>query len=111
MLRTNLCEQLGIEYPVFSAGFAAGAGPELAAAVSNAGGCGVLGGSSYRGPSLREHIRQLRHLTNQPFGVNLILDGIEEDQINTCLAERVPILVFFWGGCATLRRGRSSARR
>lgn len=97
MLRTNLCEQLGIEYPVFSAGFAAGAGPELAAAVSNAGGCGVLGGSSYRGPSLREHIRRLRHLTNQPFGVNLILDGIEEDQINTCLAERVPILVFFWG--------------
>ncbi len=34
-------------------------------------------------------------LTNQPFGVNLILDGIEEDQIDICLAERVPVLVFF----------------
>ena len=97
MLKTNLCEQLGIEYPIFSVGFDAGAGPELAAAVSNAGGCGVLGGTSYRATYLRENIRHLLQLTDRPFGVNLILDGIEEDQIDTCLAERVPILVFFWG--------------
>jgi nitronate monooxygenase len=97
MLKTNLCEQLGIEYPVFSVGFDAGAGPELAAAVSNAGGCGVLGGSSFRASFLRERIQYLRQLTDRPFGVNLILDVIEEDQIDTCIAEGVPILVFFWG--------------
>jgi nitronate monooxygenase len=97
MLQTHLCVQLGIEYPVFSVGFDAGAGPQLAAAVSNAGGCGVLGGTSYKASSLREQIRRLRQLTDRPFGVNLILVGIQEDQISTCLAERVPILVFFWG--------------
>lgn len=48
MLQTPLCRQLGIDYPIFSVGFAAGAGPELAAAVSNAGACGVLGGSGQR---------------------------------------------------------------
>jgi nitronate monooxygenase len=97
MLKTNLCKQLGIEHPIFSVGFDAGAGPELAAAVSNAGGCGVLGGSSYAASYLREQIRRLRTLTDRPFGVNLILDGIGEGLIDTCLAERVPILVFFWG--------------
>jgi len=45
MLRTPLCQQLGLEHPIFSVGFGAGAGPELAAAVSNAGACGVLGSS------------------------------------------------------------------
>jgi nitronate monooxygenase len=109
MLKTNLCKQLGIEYPVFSVGFDAGAGPELAAAVSNAGGCGVLGGSSYRASYLREHIQRLRHLTNQPFGVNLILDGIEEDQIDTCLAERVPILVFIQVGSVDEARAAADA--
>jgi len=42
-LRTPICEQLGIHYPIFSVGFGAAAGPELASAVSNAGGFGVLG--------------------------------------------------------------------
>src|SRR5258708_34100012 len=51
MLTTPLCRRLGIEAPVFSVGFGAGAGPELAAAVSNAGGCGVLrGGGRGRPP-------------------------------------------------------------
>ena len=45
MPRTDLCAELGIEHPVFSVGFAAAAGPELAAAVSDAGGFGVLGGA------------------------------------------------------------------
>ena len=97
MLKTELCARLGIEHPILSAGFGPGAGPEVVAAVSNAGGCGVLGASGFRVPYVRELIRRVRALTSKPFGVNLILEDIEEGPIEACLDERVPLLVFFWG--------------
>ena len=81
MMRTPLCRELGIEYPIFSVGMGSAAGPELAAAVSNAGGCGVLGGGGVPAPYLRQEIQRLRTLTNKPFGVNLILPLLWEGQI------------------------------
>src|SRR5262245_8944203 len=97
MLRTPLCHQLGMEYPIFSVGMGPVAGPELAAAVSNAGGCGVLGGGLLPAPYLRQEIHRLHTLTDQPFGVNLVLPALQEGQIETCLNEQIPILVLFWG--------------
>jgi len=98
MLKTPLCQQLGIEYPIFSVGMGGGmAGPELVAAVSNAGGCGVLGMGGLPGPYIRKQIQQLRTLTTKPFGANIILPMLQEGQIETCLDEKVPILVLFWG--------------
>jgi NAD(P)H-dependent flavin oxidoreductase YrpB (nitropropane dioxygenase family) len=97
MLKTALCEQLGIEYPIFSVGMGPAATAELAAAVSNAGGCGVLGGSGFSASYAREQIRRLRTLTDRPFGVNIILEDQEPEPIEACIAERVPVLVFFWG--------------
>jgi len=98
MLKTALCRQLGIDYPIFSVGMGGGmAGPELAAAVSNAGACGVLGMGGLPAPYIRQQIQQLRTLTNKPFGVNIILPLLQEGQIETCLDEKVPILVLFWG--------------
>lgn len=97
MLKTPLCQDLGIDHPIFSVGFAAGAGPELAAAVSNAGACGVLGGGGQPAPCVREKIRKLRGMTSKPFGVNVILALRREGVIEACLDEAVPILVLFWG--------------
>jgi NAD(P)H-dependent flavin oxidoreductase YrpB (nitropropane dioxygenase family) len=98
MLRTPLCERLGIQYPILSVGMGALAGPELAAAVSNAGACGVVGRVSGAPPSdLRERIRHLRALTDKPFGVNVILATVQPGYVETCLEERVPLLVLFWG--------------
>jgi len=98
MLKTPLCQQLGIEYPLFSVGMGGGmAGPELAAAVSNAGGCGVLGMGGLAASYVREQIHELRTLTNKPFGVNIILPLLQDGQIETCLDERVPFIVLFWG--------------
>jgi NAD(P)H-dependent flavin oxidoreductase YrpB (nitropropane dioxygenase family) len=74
------------------------AGPELAAAVSNAGACGVLGrvaGAPVE--HLRQQIRHLRSLTDNPFGVNIILARLQEGWIDVCLEEQVPLLVLFWG--------------
>lgn len=98
MFKTALCRDIGIEYPIFSAGLGAGlAGVELAAAVSNAGGCGVLGMGGLPAPFTRQQIRRLRTLTGKPFGVNILLPLLQQGQIEACLDERVPILVLFWG--------------
>lgn len=78
VLRTTICEMFGIEYPIFLAGMGPFAKPDLVAAVSNAGGLGVLGRST---PHLRQlypeelrgEIRRVRELTDKPFGVDLIL--------------------------------------
>src|SRR6184192_2687619 len=96
-MTTRLCELLGIELPIIAAPMGFVTGPELAAAVSNAGGLGIMSFSGNPAPLLREEIRRLRALTSKPFGVNLILYFPIEDQIAVCLEERVPVLSFFWG--------------
>jgi nitronate monooxygenase len=73
------------------------AGPELAAAVSNASACGVLGGGGQPAEYLRARIRQLKVLTDKPFGVNFILPLLQKGQIEVCYEEKIPILVLFWG--------------
>ena len=97
MLRTDLCKRFGMEYPIFSAGMGTVAGPALAAAVSNAGGCGVLGTASLSAKAVRGQIRALRELTDGPFGVNVVLAIMRRGQIEVCLEENVPLLVLFWG--------------
>jgi len=80
VLRTEFCKRVGIEYPVILAGMGPVAGTgapvataELAAAVSEAGGLGVIGGVAYSPDELREQIRTVRSLTDKPFGVDLLL--------------------------------------
>lgn len=80
ILRTSLCDLLGIEYPVVLAGMGPVAGNlsgpvatrELVAAVSEAGGLGVIGGVAYGPDELRAEIRGVRELTDKPFGVDLL---------------------------------------
>lgn len=107
VLTTPLCRELGIEYPIFNVGFGTSARPDLAAAVSNAGGCGVLGGGggSIPADNLRADIARVRELTDRPFGVNVILAGLADPEVAphiekglaVCFDERVPVLVLFWG--------------
>jgi NAD(P)H-dependent flavin oxidoreductase YrpB (nitropropane dioxygenase family) len=73
VLRTPLCDRLGIALPIISAGMGPIAGPDLVAAVSNAGGLGVLGCTSMTPDEVRSVIRRTRELTDRPFGVDLIL--------------------------------------
>ncbi len=80
VLRTKLCDMLGIDYPILSAGMGptligerTGAPVELVVAVSEAGGLGVLGGSGFTVEELRDAIREIKKLTDKPFGVDLLL--------------------------------------
>lgn len=72
-LRTRLCDMLGIAHPILLAGMGSASTPELAAAVSNAGGLGVLGAASCGPNKLRAWIRRTRALTDKPFGVDTLL--------------------------------------
>lgn len=97
-MRTALCDMLGVEHPIIAAPMGPDlSGPELVAAVSNAGGLGILQAQFHPPPRFREEIRRLRALTAKPFGVNLLLQFPVEDQVAVCLQERVPVLSLFWG--------------
>jgi NAD(P)H-dependent flavin oxidoreductase YrpB (nitropropane dioxygenase family) len=97
-MKTRLCEELGIEFPIFSAPMGPDlTGPELVAAVSNAGGLGVLQAQMASPDVFRETIRKTRTLTERPFGVNLLLPFPAEEKLDICIGEGVPVVSFFWG--------------
>src|SRR5712691_5937594 len=100
MLSTALTRMLSIVHPVIQAGMGGVARAELVAAVSNAGGLGMLGMIRMPPDFIREQIRKTRVLTDRPFGVNLVPpvtppDGVEV-QFAVCLEERVSVLSLFW---------------
>jgi enoyl-[acyl-carrier protein] reductase II len=72
MLSTGICEQLGIRYPIVLAGMGGVSLHRLVAAVSNAGGLGVLGAATLGAQQLRDEIRKTRALTDRPFAVDLL---------------------------------------
>jgi nitronate monooxygenase len=72
-IRTRVCDILGIDVPIVLAGMGGASTPELAAAVSNAGGLGVLGAAGCGPRQLREWIQRTRSLTEKPFGVDTLL--------------------------------------
>ncbi|OAL33832.1 hypothetical protein AYO20_06843 [Fonsecaea nubica] len=78
-IRTTLTDLFGVKHPVMLAGMGVAAGPKLAAAVTNAGGIGVIGGHGYSPDGLREQIQELKsYLTDKdaPFGVDILLPQV-----------------------------------
>lgn len=73
MVKTPLCEMLGIEYPIFQGGMAWVADAKLAAAVSNAGGLGIIAAANCPPEIVRNEIKKAKGLTDKPFGVNIML--------------------------------------
>jgi enoyl-[acyl-carrier protein] reductase II len=106
VLHTPLCDLLGIRYPICQAGMGYVARSALAAAVSEAGGLGVLAAAHCTPAELREEIRRVRDHTDKPFGVDILFAtvraaGAEADRFtdavrghaDVTLEERVPVLV------------------
>src|SRR5438067_10485892 len=119
--RTRLTEAYGITYPIVQAGMAFYATPALAAAVTNAGGLGVLGPLPEQPPGLRAQIAETRKLTTGPFGVDFVYfpyfnttlnwPGYEEagdrpsrnvtwsindGHVDVLIEEKVDFVVWFW---------------
>ena len=87
MIRTPLCELLGIEYPVFQGGMAWIADGRLAAAVSEGGGLGIIAAGNAPAQYVREQIRAAKSLTSRPFGVNIMLMSPFADEVAAVAAE------------------------
>lgn len=92
-IRTPICDLLGIEHPIIQGGMAWVATAELAAAVSDAGGLGVIGAGQMPTEILVEEIEKCQGLTDMPFGVNLMLLTPHIDElVDVCISHRVPVI-------------------
>jgi NAD(P)H-dependent flavin oxidoreductase YrpB (nitropropane dioxygenase family) len=96
-LRTRLTELLAIEHPVILGGMGRGATvPPMVAAVSEAGGLGVLGVSRYPADRIAEQAAEVRDATSRPFGLNLLLFASDDAAIDAVLAVRPPVFSTAW---------------
>jgi len=95
MIRTPLCELLGIEYPIVQGGMAWVGTAELVAAVSNAGGLGTAGGGNASPEEVAREVRLVRGLTDKPFGLNipLAISEYADEIVGLCIEEGVEIVV------------------
>ncbi|MCF0228886.1 MAG: enoyl-[acyl-carrier-protein] reductase FabK [Parasporobacterium sp.] len=87
MIKTEICEMLGIEYPVFQGGMAWIADGKLAAAVSNGGGLGIIAAGNAPASYVKSQIDIARSLTDKPFGVNVMLMSPFADEVAQLLAD------------------------
>lgn len=101
-LRTPVCDVLGIEVPILQGGMSTYTSAQLVAAVSNAGGLGIIGALNRNADDLRDEIRRVRALTSRPFGVNHVVCLIDDKCFDLTLAQRVPVLSLSWGHSAEL---------
>ena len=92
-MKSAITELLGIEYPIFQGGMAWIAESTLAAAVSNAGGLGIIAGGSAPIDYLRDQIRRCKSLTDKPFGVNIMLMSPNAEELaQLVIDEKVPVV-------------------
>lgn len=97
MLRTPLCDLLGIEHPIVQAAIWPATAPELVAAVSNAGALGSLGAIFTSADNLRAQIDRVRELTDRPFVVNHVVPLLNEEAFAVTLEARVAVISFALG--------------
>ncbi len=98
MLKTRMTEMFGIEHPIMLAGMNWITEPKLVSAVCNAGGLGILAIARCTPKETRELIRQVRDMTDKPFGINQILIGPgAKENIETAIEEKVPIINYSLG--------------
>ncbi|MEX0283133.1 MAG: NAD(P)H-dependent flavin oxidoreductase [Paracoccaceae bacterium] len=92
----TFCNSFGLSIPIVQAPMGGATPPELVAAVSNAGGLGLAPLWTHSPDGLRDFVRQVKTLTDRPFGVNLNMDFPNAEQLDVCLEEGVPVISIFW---------------
>jgi nitronate monooxygenase len=101
--RTSVTELLGIDHPVVQAGMASGyTNVELVAAVTGAGGLGVLGCLNRSRADTVSDLSRIRAATARPFGVNFVVEHLDPGVFDVCLEARVPVFTFFRGEPASV---------
>jgi NAD(P)H-dependent flavin oxidoreductase YrpB (nitropropane dioxygenase family) len=106
---TSITELLGVERPILQAPIGGCAGPELIAAVSQAGGLGILPCTWSSPTVITAQVEAIRALGDRPFGANLVLAFDVDAQLAALLAARVPVITFSWGRAGRERVARCHA--
>lgn len=97
-MKTRITELLGIKHPIIQGAMAWVSFPPLVAAVSNAGGLGILGAAVMPPSEVQENIREIKKLTDKPFGVNLLANNPElEDLLDVLVGEKVQVVSYGQG--------------
>ncbi|GAB4313511.1 nitronate monooxygenase [Pseudothermotoga elfii] len=100
-MKNRVTELLKIKYPILMGGMAWAGTPALAAAVSQAGGLGIIGSGAMKPDELEIAIRTVKNLTDKPFGVNIMLASPYADQlVEVVISEKVPVVTFGAGNPA-----------
>ena len=96
MIRTRICDLLGIAHPIVLGGMGTATTAPLVAAVSNAGGFGTLGTSAFNAATLDTEIASIRERTGKPFGINHLLFQIQEEMFTVTLGAKPTVAAFAW---------------
>src|SRR5919199_4793745 len=97
MVRTQLCDLLGIEHPIVQAAIWPATAPELVAAVANAGGLGSLGAAFTSAEGLERQLARVRALTDRPFAVNHVVPLLDEAAFAVTLEAHPAVISFALG--------------
>ena len=97
LIDTAIARRFGLDTPILNAGMAMVARPDLAAAVSNAGGLGMIGADVAPAEALRTMVRAVKAKTDRPFGVDLLAPMITDAHLDVLAEEGVALCVVFWG--------------
>lgn len=113
MIKSIICDLLGIERPLFQGGMAWIADAKLAAAVSNAGGLGLISSINFGTEAVREEIRKCKTLTDKPFGVNIMLQAPNAGEVADMIIEEGVKIVTTGAGspAAYMENGRQPESR
>ncbi len=97
-MKTRITELFGIKHPIILAGMNVVTEPKMVSAVSNAGGLGILAIAAYTPDEARKAIREIKTLTNKPFGINQVLTSpIARENIAVAIEEKVPVINYSLG--------------
>src|SRR5215207_5819164 len=97
MLRTPLCDLLGIEHPIVQAAIWPATAPELVAAIANAGALGSIGAVFESAESLRRQVARVRELTDRPFAINHVVPLLDDEAFAVTLEARPAVISFALG--------------
>jgi len=104
MIKSKICDLLGIKYPIFQGGMAWISDASLAAAVSEAGGLGIISAMNANADYVRDQIRKCKALTDKPFGVNIMLMSPFADEVAKVVLEEKVAVVTTGAGMPTSAR-------
>ncbi|MGR3219714.1 MAG: NAD(P)H-dependent flavin oxidoreductase [Candidatus Anammoxibacter sp.] len=96
MIKTAVCDKLNIKHPIVLGGMALATSPSMVAAVSEAGGLGILGVTALSAEEIHKNVESIKLITDKPFGINYLLFKIDDDIFCDTIKDKIPVVSLAW---------------